>query len=504
MSNSTTDLGSESIGKLLFKLATPSIIAQLVNVLYNIVDRIFIGRMGNGDIAMAGIGVAFPIVLLVSAFAAFIGMGGAPLAAIKMGEKNIDGAEKIMTNSFSSLLIIAVVLTIFFMVFMEPILWKFGASEVTIGYAMDYLGIYLIGTVFVQVALGMNPFINTQGFAKIGMCTVAIGAVINIILDPILIFGFNMGVKGAATATIIAQSISAIWVLKFLTGKKTILKFRKKYIKIDTKTMKPVFALGIAPFIMQSTESLVLVSLNSQLQRYGGDLAVGAMTIMSSIMQMILLPATGITQGAQPIVSYNYGAKNIGRVKKTFKAVGAMTIMSSIMQMILLPATGITQGAQPIVSYNYGAKNIGRVKKTFKYTLMATLSYTIFMCLILMIIPQMVVKIFNSDPALVKITSWSIKIYFAGIFMFGIQSACQSTLLALGQAKISLFLALLRKIILLVPLIFILPIILEDKLFAVLLAEPVADITAVLITSICSSSGYYCCFNYFYLFWYVL
>lgn len=443
MSNSTTDLGSESIGKLLFKLATPSIIAQLVNVLYNIVDRIFIGRMVNGDIAMAGIGVAFPIVLLVSAFAAFVGMGGAPLAAIKMGEKNIDGAEKIMTNSFSSLLIIAVVLTVFFMVFMEPILWKFGASEVTIGYAMDYLGIYLIGTVFVQVALGMNPFINTQGFAKIGMCTVAIGAVINIILDPILIFGFNMGVKGAATATIIAQSISAIWVLKFLTGKKTILKFRKKYIKIDTKTMKPVFALGIAPFIMQSTESLVLVSLNSQLQRYGGDLAVGAMTIMSSIMQMILLPATGITQGAQPIVSYNYGAKNIGRVKKTFK-----------------------------------------------YTLMATLSYTIFMCLILMIIPQMVVKIFNSDPALVKITSWSIKIYFAGIFMFGIQSACQSTLLALGQAKISLFLALLRKIILLIPLIFILPVILEDKLFAVLLAEPVADITAVLITSICFGTFY--------------
>ena len=443
MSNSTTDLGNQSIGKLLLKLATPAIIAQLVNVLYNIVDRIFIGRMPNGEVAMAGIGVAFPIVLLVSAFSAFVGMGGAPLAAIKMGEQDNDCAEKIMTNSFASLLIIALILTIVFLIFREPILWKFGASESTIGYAMDYVGIYLIGTVFVQIALGMNPFINTQGFAKIGMMTVTIGAIINIVLDPILIFGFNMGVKGAAIATITAQAVSAIWVLRFLNSKNTILKLRKKYLKIDLKTMKPVFALGIAPFIMQSTESLVLVSLNSQLQKYGGDLAVGAMTIMSSIMQIILLPANGVTQGAQPIISYNFGAKNIDRVKKTFK-----------------------------------------------YTVMATLSYTTFMCLILMIAPQVVVRIFNNDPALVDITSWSIKIYFAGIFMFGIQAACQSTLLALGQAKISLFLALLRKIILLVPLIFILPAILEEKLFAVFLAEPVADITAVLITSICFTIFY--------------
>ncbi|MBQ3422132.1 MAG: MATE family efflux transporter, partial [Romboutsia sp.] len=417
--------------------------AQLVNVLYNIVDRIFIGRMENGDVAMAGIGVAFPIVLLVSAFAAFVGMGGTPLAAIKMGEKDNDEAEKIMTNSFSVLLIIAAILTIIFMIFMEPILWKFGASESTIGYSMDYLGIYLIGTVFVQIALGMNPFINTQGFAKIGMLTVTIGAIINIILDPILIFGFDMGVKGAAIATIMAQAVSAMWVLRFLTSKKTMLKLRKKYLKVDIKTMKPVFALGVAPFIMQSTESLVLVSLNSQLQKYGGDLAVGAMTIMSSIMQIILLPATGITQGAQPIISYNYGAKNIDRVKKTFK-----------------------------------------------YTVTATLSYTAFMCLILMIAPEMVVKIFNNDKALLEITSWAIRIYFAGIFIFGVQAACQSTLLALGQAKISLFLALLRKIILLVPLIFILPMIIEDKLFSVFLAEPVADITAVLITSICFTLFY--------------
>ena len=443
MKNKNVNLGEGSVGKLLINLAVPAIIAQMVNLLYNIVDRIFIGRMANGEITMAGIGVAMPIIMIISAFSYLIGSGGAPLTAIKMGEKNNDEAEKIMSNSFSMLLIIGVSLTIVFLLFKEPILWAFGASETTINYALDYLTIYVMGTLFVQIALGMNTFINTQGFAKIGMFTVLIGAVINIALDPILIFGLNMGVKGAAVATIVAQAVSAIWVLRFLTGKKTILKLRKKYLKIDIKTMKPVFALGIAPFIMQSTESLVLVSLNSQLQKYGGDLAVGAMTIMSSIMQIILLPANGLTQGAQPIISYNYGAKNIDRVKKTFK-----------------------------------------------YTVLATLSYTFFMCLILMIAPEMVVKIFNNDPSLLEITSWSIKIYFAGIFIFGIQAACQSTFLALGQAKISLFLALLRKIILLVPLIFILPIIMEEKLFAVLLAEPVADVTAVLITSICFTVFY--------------
>lgn len=437
MSNSTTDLGKESIGRLLLKLATPSIIAQLVNVLYNIVDRIFIGRMQNGDVAMAGIGVAFPIVLLVSAFAAFVGMGGAPLAAIKMGEKDNNEAEKIMTNSFSVLLIIAGILTVIFMIFKEPILWKFGASESTIKYATDYLGIYLIGTVFVQIALGMNPFVNTQGFAKIGMMTVTIGAIINIILDPILIFGLNMGVKGAAVATIVAQAVSAIWVLRFLTGKKTILKLRKKYLKIDIKTMKPVFALGIAPFIMQSTESLVLVSLNSQLQKYGGDLAIGAMTIMSSIMQIITMPLMGLTQGAQPIISYNYGAKNLDRVKKTFKLL-----------------------------------------------LLTCLSYSTLIVILLMLFPDFFVSIFNNKPELMEITTWSIKIYFAGMFIFGAQIACQQTFLALGRAKISLFLALLRKVVLLVPLIFILPNFTENGLFGVLLAEPVADIIACATTVI--------------------
>lgn len=438
MSNTSTDLGKGSIGKLLFQLSTPAIIAQLVNVLYNIVDRIFIGRMENGELAMAGVGVAFPIILIVSAFAALVGMGGAPLAAIKMGEDKNDEAEKIMSNSFSTLAILALILTVGFSIFKEPILWAFGASDATIGYAMEYLGIYLIGTIFVLVALGMNPFINTQGFAKIGMVTVGIGATINIVLDPILIFGFDMGVRGAALATVISQAVSAIWVLKFLTGKKTTLKLNKKYIKPDFKIIKPVIVLGIAPFIMQGTESLVLITLNSKLQTYGGDLAIGAMTIMSSIMQIVLLPTMGITQGAQPIISYNYGAKNFERVQKTFKIAA-----------------------------------------------IACFSYTTIMWLGLMLIPDIFVKMFNNDPALMEITVWSIKIYFACTFMFGLQSACQTTLLALGQAKISLFLAMLRKILLLIPLIFILPTFIENKLFAVLLAQPIADIIAITTTVIC-------------------
>ncbi|MEG0857862.1 MAG: MATE family efflux transporter [Terrisporobacter sp.] len=443
MKEKSIDLGTGSIGKLLISLSAPAIIGQLVNLLYNIVDRIFIGRMASGEVAMAGVGVAMPIILLVSAFASLIGMGGSPLTAIKMGEKDDDGAEQIMSNSFSMLIIIGIILTIVFFIFKEPILWKFGASEATIGYSLDYLSIYLIGTVFVQIALGMNTFINTQGFAKIGMFTVIIGAAINIILDPILIFGLNMGVKGAALATIIAQGVSAIFVLKFLFGKKSILKIRKKYLKIDKKIILAIVSLGVAPFIMQATESLVLISLNNQLLKYGGDLAVSAMTIISSIMQVILMPLMGLTQGGQPIISYNYGAKQIDRVKKTFKLL-----------------------------------------------FISCLGYSTLMVILLMLFPEFFVRIFNNDPELLRITSWSIKIYFAGMFLFGAQMACQQTFLALGQAKISLVLALLRKMILLVPLIFILPMFMEDGLKAVLMAEPVADIIACLTTIILFSRFY--------------
>lgn len=443
MKKNKINLGTDKIGKLLYKLALPAIVAQLVNVLYNIVDRIFIGKMPDGDIAMAGVGIAFPIIIIISAFSSLIGVGGAPLAAIKMGEKDNDGAEKIMSNSFAMLIIIGIILTIGFLIFTEPLLWAFGASETTIGFAKEYLSIYLVGTIFVQIALGMNSFINTQGFTRIGMSTVLIGAVINIILDPIFIFIFNMGVSGAALATIIAQLVSAIWALKFLFGNKSIIKIRKKYLKPNMKVVLSITALGISPFIMQSTESLVLISLNNKLMMYGGDLAVGAMTIMSSIMQIVTLPIVGLAQGAQPIMSYNFGAKKIDRVKKTFKILFTCAIM-----------------------------------------------YTVFMWSLLNIFPEVFVTIFNDKPEIIEMTSWSIKIFFGGIFLFGAQMACQQTFLALGQAKISLILALLRKIILLIPLVFILPTLFDDKLKAVLFAEPIADILAAVTTMVCFTIFY--------------
>lgn len=439
MSTAKTDLGKDSVGKLLFKLATPAIIAQLVNVLYNIIDRIFIGRLPEGDLAMAGVGVAFPIIMLISATSALIGMGGAPIAAIKMGKQDHDAAERIISNSLSMLFIISILLMSVLLVFKEPILLAFGASSSTLAYANDYLTIYLFGTLFVQIAIGMNPFINTQGFAKIGMMTVLVGALINIILDPIFIFTFDLGVKGAAIATITAQFVSAVWVLFFLFGKQSILKIRKSYLKPELKVILPVMALGVSPFIMQATESIVLISLNNQLSTYGGDLAVSAMTIISSINQIVLLPLMGLSSGAQPIISYNFGAKQYDRVKKAFKLLLAVCLI-----------------------------------------------YTTFMWLSLMLVPHVFVAIFNDKPELVEITSRSIRLFFAGIFVFGAQIACQQTFLALGQAKISLVLALLRKMILLVPFIFILPAILKTmQLDAVFLAEPLADVIAAISTVIC-------------------
>ena len=432
-----TNLGEGKVSSLLFKLSLPAIIAQLVNLLYNIIDRIYIGRMANGEIAMAGVGVAFPIIMIVSAFSALVGIGGAPLAAIKMGQDDNDGAERILGSSFSVLVILSAIITTSVTIFKTPILNLFGASPTTIGYSLDYLSIYILGTISVQMALGMNPFINTQGFARVGMMTVMIGAITNIVLDPIFIFGLNMGVKGAALATVIAQSVSAIWVLKFLFGSKGKLKLRREYLRPKWSIVKKTLSLGISPFIMQSTESLVLISLNNMLMLHGGDLAVGAMTIMSSIMQIILLPVLGLSQGAQPIISYNYGAKKFDRVKTGFKLLFKLSV-----------------------------------------------GYVSLMWLLLMIVPNVFVSIFNNDPALMEIATWSIRIYFAGIFAFGAQIACQQTFLALGKAKISLVLALLRKIVLLIPLIFILPRFIDNQLFAVLLAEPVADILAALTTVI--------------------
>ena len=340
------------------------------SVLYNIVDRIFIGRMDNGELAMAGVGVAFPILMLISAFSALIGMGGAPLCAIKMGEKNNDEAEKIMSNSFSMLLIIAVILTTGFLIFKEPILWAFGASEATIGYALDYLSIYVLGTIFVQIALGMNSYINTQGFAKIGMMTVVIGAVINIVLDPIFIFVFDLGVKGAALATVAGQMVSALWVLKFLFGKKSILKIRKKYMVPDLKVVGSTMALGVSPFIMQSTESLVLISLNTRLSMFGGDIAVGAMTIMSSIMQIILMPLQGLAQGAQPIVSYNYGAKDGEKMLVFYKLSNRTSIIIGIIFALLCFVFGreiisVFTSDKELINISYIAVNINNLAYLF-------------------------------------------------------------------------------------------------------------------------------------------
>lgn len=434
--NKSTDLSEGSVKSLLFKLALPTVISQVVNMLYNIVDRMYIGHIPEvGVQALTGLGLCFPIIMLISAFSSLFGMGGAPKVAIEMGKGNNEKAEKIIGNCTSALFISSMILMLFLYTFSENLLYMFGASSETIGFSLDYLNIYLLGTVSVQFALGLNPFITTQGFTKYSMTTVLIGAICNIILDPIFIFGFNMGVKGAGLATIISQTISALWVLKFLLGDKTILKIKKENLKIKKDIILPVLALGLAPFVMMSTESILNISFNSSLQKYGGDLAVGSMTILSSIMSMIFMPLQGISQGAQPIISYNYGAGNLDRVKETFK-----------LQLIVCTA------------------------------------FTTITWFFIMIFPEFFIGIFNNDDSLMEMATWSIRIYLFGSFMLGIQTSCQQTFIALGYAKISLLLACLRKIILLIPLIFILPNFFEDKVFAIFLAEPIADITATIIT----------------------
>lgn len=438
MMEKQNELATGKISKLLFKLSIPAIMAQLINMLYNIVDRMYIGHIPEvGHTALTGVGVTFAIIILISAFTALVGAGGAPRAAIKMGENDYKGAEEILGNCFVTLTLIAIALTFVFLGFKEPILYAFGASENTFYYANSYISIYLLGTIFVQYALGLNMFISSQGFAKQSMISVLIGAITNIILDPILIYGFNMGVQGAATATIISQAFSAIWVVSFLCSKKSHIRIKKQYLHIQKEVIGPVLALGIAPFIMQATEAAISVCFNSSLLKYGGDAAVGAMTIVTSIMQFIMLPSHGLTQGAQPIISFNFGAKNIDRVKQTFKLL---------------------------------------VTSTLLYTLIFTSLVQIF--------PSVFVSVFNNNAELLSTAVWATHIYFGATFVFGIQIACQQTLLAVGQAKISVFLACLRKIILLIPLIYILPMLFEDKVFAVFLAEPITDAIAVLTTVI--------------------
>lgn len=431
------DLGREPVGHLLFILAVPAITSQVVNALYNMVDRMYIGHIPEvGSAALTGVGVCFPIIMIISAFAYLFGMGGAPRASIFMGKKDNDTAEKILGNCTTSLMIIAVLLTVLVLIFQEPLLYLFGASENTIGYAMDYMIIYAIGTIFVQLTLGLNAFISAQGFSKISMLTVVIGAVTNIILDPIFIFGLNMGVQGAAVATVMSQALSAIWAFWFLSGKNTILKLKRENLKINFHILLPCIALGVAPFAMQATESVLVLCFNSSLLKYGGDLAVGAMTILSSVMQFAMLPLQGLTQGGQPIISYNYGA-------------------------------------------NQGE----RVQKAFKLQTISCFSYSSLLWLLIMLVPGLFVAIFTSDPQLTEITIWALRIYMAGVLLMGIQISCQQTFIAFGNSKKSAFLAVFRKILVLIPLIYILPMFISDQVFAVFLAEPIADTIAVLTTS---------------------
>ena len=439
MNDNKSFLGTEPIGKLLMKLALPTVAAQLINMLYNIVDRIYIGHIpGDGALALTGVGVCMPIIMIVSAFAALVGNGGAPRATIYMGKKDNDTAEKILGNCFTAQIIISAFLTMVLLIWNRDLLLAFGASENTINYAVAYMNIYAFGTVFVQLTLGMNLFITAQGFAKTGMLSVLIGAVANIILDPIFIFGFGLGVRGAALATIISQAASCTWVLLFLFGKKTVLKIRVKNMGLQKKIILPSIALGLATFIMQASESVISVCFNSSLLKYGGDIAVGAMTILTSVMQFAMLPLQGLGQGAQPIISYNYGAKNVKRVKNAF--------------WLLLKVS---------------------------------LSYAVLLWAFIMIFPQGFAGMFTSDPELLIFTKTALRIYTACLFLFGIQMACQMTFTSLGKAGSSIIVAVMRKFVLLIPLIYIMPVILSNKKdIAVYMAEPIADFFAVSFTAV--------------------
>ena len=430
------DLGSGNVKKLLLQLMIPAVVAQVVNLLYNIVDRIYIGHIeGIGAAALTGVGLFAPILMLMNAFAMLIGAGGAPRTAIAMGQGDKEQAEKIVGNSFTMLLLFSLILTILFWVSAPTLLRLFGASDATLPYGLAYSRIYTLGTVFVLIVMGMNPFITAQGFARISMLTTVIGAIINIILDPILIFVLGLGVRGAAIATVLSQAVGATWILKFLTGPKTNLRLSRSRMKLEKNIILPVMGLGISSFVMLSTESLLSISFSSSLARYGGDLAVGAMTVITSVSQL-----------------------------------GTM------------PLQGLCQGGQPVISFNFGAGNKSRVKEAFRFQLALCVGYITIYWAVMMLVPGAVAGIFTSSAELISYTAWALRIYMAGIFAFGVQIACQQSFMALGQAKISLLLACLRKLILLIPLIFILPHFVSDPVFGVFLAEPVSDILAAIIT----------------------
>lgn len=435
--NKNNFLGTEPVGKLLWKLALPTLAAQIINMLYNLVDRIYIGQ-GVGSLALTGVGVCMPVIMIVTAFASLVSSGGAPRASIFMGQKNDSAAEETLGNCFSLQIIVSLVLTAVLLLFNRPLLLSFGASENTIEYAVQYMNIYALGTLFVQLTLGMNAFITAQGFTRTSMLSVLIGAGCNIILDPIFIFKFHMGVRGAALATIISQGLSTIWVLLFLFGKKTRLKIRKPNLRLKRRVILPCLALGLAPFIMQASESVIAVCFNSSLLRYGGDIAVGTMTILTSVMQFALLPLQGLGQGAQPIMSYNYGARNEERVSRAFKL---------------------------LLGFSLG--------------------YSMLLWAFVMAFPKVFISLFNTESALLAFAPTPLRIYTAALGFFGAQIACQLAFNSLGNAKASILVAVMRKFILLLPLIYLMPhLFTADKTMAVYMAEPIADFLSVLFTVI--------------------
>ena len=433
-----TFLGTEPIGRLMLRLAIPTVIAQLVNMLYNIVDRIYIGHMpGDGSLALTGVGVCMPLIIIVSAFAAFVSSGGAPRASISMGRDDVEGAEQILGGCVTLQIGISVVLTAVMLIWNRDLLLLFGASENTIGYASSYMNVYAIGTIFVELTLGLNAFITAQGFATAGMLTVLIGALVNIALDPLFIFALDMGVRGAALATVISQGISCAWVIAFLCSKRTILRIKPRNLKLGLKLLPPCIALGLAAFIMQASESVLAMCFNSSLLKYGGDIAVGAMTILTSVQQFAMMPLQGIAQGAQPITSYNYGARNSARVKKSF-------------QLLLT----------------------------------VSLTYTVLLWLAVMLAPGAFAHLFTTNEALIEFTTHAMRIYCAALFFLGIQIACQMTFVSLGNAPCSIIVAVVRKFVLLIPLIYIMPQLVSDQAMGVYMAEPVADVIAVMFTAI--------------------
>lgn len=433
--NKLSPLATVPVPRLMFKMALPSVVAQIVNLLYNIVDRIYIGHIPEvGADALTGVGLCMPMILLVNAFAMLGAAGGAPRAAIALGQGNRKEAEKIMSNCFSMLLLFGLALTVIYITFAEPFLWLFGASDATIGYALEYLFVYAIGTVFTLVVLGMNSFLTAQGFSTFAMLTTLIGAGLNILLDPLFIFTFDMGVRGAAIATVISQVVSCLWVLYFLViGKRTNLRLNR--LRLQRSVCMPCLALGASGFVMLATEAILNICFNSSLSRHGGDIAVGSMTIISSCVNLVLLPCSGICQGCQPIIGYNFGARNMERVKK------CVTLQIAVCA-----------------------------------------GYTLLFWTFCMLFPRVLAGVFSNDPQLVEYTVWTMRVYMAGVFAMGFQTSCQQSFVALGQAKVSLLLACLRKLVLLIPLIYIFPVLLENKVFAIFLAEPVSDVIAAAVT----------------------